>query len=243
MYRESGKHGSEGGRRVIHYYKGQPLPTLRQNGSDEESNLLTLCKTCHDALHAGEITLKSKGKKKGNLKHATQMNSIRLQLLKRVEAEETFGFITKEHRQLAGLPKEHCFDAAMIATRGMMPTLRVTTVLAKRCFPDGDYQQTKGRHSEQRVTTGKIRGFRKFDKVRYQGQEYFIKGRMSTGYAILMDLDGKKVDLKPIPKFEQMTRVSARTSWMMEQRPLPEIVSQEEQHTERKGVAAIHPRS
>ena len=205
-----------------------------QNGSDEEANLITLCKTCHDALHAGEMTLKRIGKKRGTLSHATQMNSIRLQLLCRFKAEETFGFITKEHRQLAGLPKEHCFDAAMIATRGRAPSFRVTTVLAKRCLPDGDYQQTKGRHSEQRVTTGKIKGFRKFDKIRYQGREYFIKGRMSTGYAILMDLAGNKVDLKPIPKFEQIQRVSARTSWMMTQRLIPIRHTKEE--------AALHPR-
>ncbi|HEY4385216.1 MAG TPA: RNA-guided endonuclease IscB, partial [Ktedonobacteraceae bacterium] len=48
-----------------------------QNGSDEEENLLALCKTCHDGLHAGTITLKRTGKKKGTLRHATQMNSIR----------------------------------------------------------------------------------------------------------------------------------------------------------------------
>lgn len=195
------------------------------NGSDEESNLITLCKTCHTALHAGEVTLKRKGKKQGDFKHATQMNSIRLQLLKRAQAEETWGFVTKAHRQLAGLPKEHCFDAVMVATRGMGPTFQTTTLLTKRCVPDGDYRQTKGRHSEQRVTTGKIIGFRKFDKVRYQGKEYFIKGRMSTGYAILMDLTGNKVDLKPIPKLEQMKRVSARTSWIMSQKPMPSISS------------------
>jgi hypothetical protein len=192
-----------------------------QNGSDEETNLVTLCKTCHDALHKGEITLKQKGKKKGELSHATQMNSIRVQLLKRVETEETWGFVTKEHRQLAGLPKEHCFDAVMVATRGSIPSFRSTTLLAKRCVPAGDYQQTKGRHSEQRVTTGKIAGFRKFDKVHYQGQEYFIKGRMSTGYAILTDLAGDKIDFKPLPKFEKMKRVSARSSWILNQRTMP----------------------
>jgi RRXRR protein/HNH endonuclease len=192
-----------------------------QRGSDEESNLIVLCKTCHDALHAGEISLKRNGRKKGGLNHATQMNSIRIQLLHQVEAEETFGFITKEHRLLAGLPKEHCFDAAMIATQGGVPAFCVTTVLTKRCIPDGDYQQTKGLRSEQRILTGKIQGFRKFDKVWYRGKEYFIKGRMSTGYAILMDLAGKKIDLKPIPKFEQMKRVSARTSWNMSGRPMP----------------------
>ena len=127
-----------------------------QQGSDEESNLVTLCKTCHDGLHAGTITLKQRGKEKGNLLHATQMNSIRMQLLQRVQAEETFGFITKEHRLLAGLPREHVFDATMIATRGVTPLFRTTTVLSKRCVPDGDYRQTKGVRSEQRIPTGKI---------------------------------------------------------------------------------------
>ena len=190
-------------------------------GSDEETNLLTLCKTCHDGLHEGKITFKHTGKKKGTLLHATQMNSIRIQLLKRVETEETWGFVTKEHRLLAGLPKEHVFDAAMIATRGATPTFRITTMLAKKCVPDGDYQQTKGVRSEQRITTGKIRGFRKFDKVRYGEKEYFIKGRMSTGYAILMDISGNKVAVKPIPKFDKMRRVGARSSWIMTQRTMP----------------------
>jgi hypothetical protein len=196
-----------------------------QGGSDEERNLLTLCKTCHDALHAGEVLLKRVGKKKGTFKHATQMNSIRIQLLKRTEAEETFGFITKEHRQLAGLPKEHVFDAAIIATRGRKPHFQTASVVIKKCIPDGDYQQTKGKHSQQRVTTGKIMGFRKYDTVRYLGQDYFIKGRMSTGYAILMDLAGTKVELKPIPKFEKMRRVSARKSWIMMQKNIPSCAS------------------
>ena len=194
------------------------------NGSDEEANLLTLCKTCHNGVHAETINLIQTGNKKGTLRHATQMNSIRIQLLKLVpSAEETFGFITKEQRQAVGLPKAHVFDATMIATRGHAPSFSTTTMLSKRCVPDGDYQQTKGRHSEQRISTGKLGGFRKFDKVRYRGEEYFIKGRMATGYAILMDLHGNKIDLKPIPKFETMQRVSARTSWITRQCPLPGI--------------------
>ena len=71
-------------------------------------NLIVLCKTCHDRLHSEEISLKKNGKIKSQLKHSTQMNSIRTQLLKLLpEAEETFGFITKEHRQMMDLPKEH----------------------------------------------------------------------------------------------------------------------------------------
>ena len=196
-----------------------------EHGSDEEANLLTLCKTCHAGLHAGTVTLKQAGKRKGHLLHATQMNSIRTQLLQRVQAEETWGFVTKEHRHLAGLPKEHIFDAAMIATRGTQPVFQISSVLRKKCVPDGDYQQTKGVRSEQRIPTGKISGLRKFDKVRYLGHEYFIKGRMATGYAILMDISGNKLALKPIPKFERMKRVSARSSWIIHQRTIPSFSS------------------
>lgn len=190
-------------------------------GSDEESNLLTLCKTCHEDLHAGRMTLKQMGAKKGTLLHATQMNGIRLQLLRLLQAEETWGFVTKEHRQFWYLPKEHVFDAAVIATRGRQPVFQTTMLIAKRCVPSGDYQQTKGIRGQQRIVTGKIRGFRKFDKVRYRGRDYFIKGRMSSGYAFLMDLTGNTVALKPMPKFEKMRRVGARKSWLIMPRTIP----------------------
>jgi hypothetical protein len=75
------------------------------------------------------------------------------------------------------------------------------------------------------IPTGKLFGFRKFDKVQYKGNEYFIKGRMSNGYAILMDIEGNKVDFKPIPKFSKMQRVSARASWMTIQTIIPSFYS------------------
>ena len=158
------------------------------NGSDEASNLICLCKICHDKLHKDKISLNKKGKIKGQLKHATQMNSIRRQLLKIVDCEETFGFITKEHRQLLGLPKEHYIDAIVIASQGGKVNFKTNQVLYKKCVSEGDYQQTKGVRSEKKIPTNKIMGFRKFDKVKYFGSEYFIKGRMSTGYAILTSI-------------------------------------------------------
>ncbi len=188
-------------------------------GSDESENLITLCKTCHDKLHAEKINLKRNGKVKGQLKHATQMNSIRQQLLRLLpEAVETFGFITKEHRQLMELQKEHYYDAVAIACLKNIENTGLIDVNFK-----SDFQQTKGVRSEQRIITGKIRGFRKFDKVKYQGKEYFIKGRMSTGYAILMDIAGNKIDLKPIPKFDKMERIQARKSWIISQETIQNI--------------------
>jgi len=200
----------------------------RNNGSDEPENLICLCKTCHDKLHKGEITI-TKGKLKGQLKHATQMNSIRTQLLRLYpEARETFGYVTKEHRQIMKLDKEHYNDAISIANLNNVENTGLLTinfktdnVLLKKCVSDGDYQQSKGIRSEQKIPTGKIQGFRKFDKVRYLSKEYFIKGRMSTGYAILMDIKGNKIDFSTAskgmktPKMKNMIRISARKSWVM----------------------------
>ena len=91
------------------------------------------------------------------------------------------------------------------------------------CTPSskGDYQKTKGVRSEQPVTTGKIQGFRKFDKVRYFGIDCFIKGRMSTVYAILMDIEGNKIDFSfmskgmKTPKLSNCKRIAARSSQMV----------------------------
>jgi hypothetical protein len=191
---------------------------FRSNGgSDDPLNLITLCETCHKKLHSQELMLKLKGKVKGNLLHATQMNSIRVQLLKKYpEVIETFGYITKEHRFLYNLPKEHYIDACLIASEGQpIHLLDSNALLSKRCIAKGDYQQTKGVRSEKVIPTGKIQGFRKFDKVKYLEKEYFIKGRMSTGYCKLMNIQGEEIKLKPIPKFSKMSRIGARKSWLM----------------------------
>ena len=193
-----------------------------ENGSDEESNLITLCKTCHDKLHEGKIELKKKGKIKTQLKHATQMNSIRCQLLKLLECEETFGFITKENRQLLNLPKKHYIDAVVIASGGNKISFKTNNVILKKCVPYRDYQKTKGVRSEQKIPTDKIMGFRKFDKVKYLGKEYFIKGRMSSGYCILMDINGNKVEFKDAPKgmktvkLNNCKRIAGRKSWIIQ---------------------------
>ena len=192
-----------------------------QGGSDEQSNLITLCHTCHKNLHSGKVNLKLKGKMKGNLKYATQMNSIRNQLLKLYpDAIETFGYVTKANRLVLGIEKEHYYDACTIATQGNAFTVK-SNLYKKKCVSDGDFQKTKGIRSEQPIITDKICGFRKFDKVKYFGREYFIKGRMSTGYAILMDIEGKKIDFSAMPKglktpkLSNCKRITARSTQMI----------------------------
>ena len=190
-----------------------------RGGSDEADNLVTLCHTCHKALHEGKIKPDFKGKHKGQLKYATQMNSIRKQLLRIYpDAIETFGMVTKANRLNLGIEKDHHIDACVIASGGKLFTVATGSIFVKRNIAKGDRQKTKGVRSEQSVTVGKIQGFRKFDKVKYFGKEYFIKGRMSTGYAILMDIEGNKIDFyympegAKTPKLSNCTRISARNS-------------------------------
>lgn len=196
---------------------------FRSNGgSDTEDNLITLCSKCHQDIHAEKIKIDLNGKIKGTLKYATQMNSIRKQLLKKYpEAIETFGYITKTNRFLLGIPKSHINDACVIATGGK--SFKASEKYYKKvCVSKGDYQQTKGVRSEQKLTTGKVDGFRKFDKVKYFGKSYFIKGRMiKTKTVILMGIDEKKIDFSNLgkglktPKMQNLKRVSARKAWMV----------------------------
>ncbi len=192
----------------------------RDGGSDNAENLVTLCHTCHKKLHDGKISPDFKGMYKGNLKFASQMNVIRSQWLKmHPDIIETFGYITKENRQLLGLGKDHYIDACVIATGGK-PFQMKTLLYKKKCVAKGDMRRNKGVRSETRIPKDKICGFKKFDKVLYLGNEYFIKGRYSTGYAVLMDFSGKKADFSylpkgKIPKMANMRRIGARKSWIV----------------------------
>ena len=102
------------------------------------------------------------GKVKGNLKYATQMNSIRKQLFRFYpNAIETFGYVTKVNRLHLGVAKEHYYDACTIATQGNAFNVK-SNLYKKKCVSDGDFQKTKGIRSEQPIVTDKICGFRKF---------------------------------------------------------------------------------
>lgn len=88
-------------------------------GSDDENNMITLCKECHVGVHNGTIVLDKKPRKL-NLNHATHMSIIRSRLLKKYpKAIETFGFVTSENRNHLKLEKDHYVDACVIASGGL----------------------------------------------------------------------------------------------------------------------------
>ena len=202
-------------------------------GSDNESNMITLCEDCHKGIHNGTTVLDKKPKKM-NLKHATHMSIIRSGLLKNYpNAIETFGFVTAENRNNLKLEKDHYIDACVIASGGL-EFEPLDVVYYKRRVSKGDYQLTRGIRGEQKLPTGKIYGFRKFDKVRYFGKEYFVKGRMSEGgYVVFMNIFGDRIDFSYMPKgyktpkLANCERLSARRSclFIRKEQNLPHTLS------------------
>jgi Restriction endonuclease len=194
-------------------------------GSDDESNLITLCEDCHHKLHQGKIKLKksiSQGKKKA-LKDATQMNYLKGLLIEHYpKARITWGYITKENRQYLKLSKEHYFDALVIASKGKKVKVETNQVTKIVKVAKGDYQLSKGSCSEKMLPKGKVNGFRRFDKVKYFGNEYFIKGRRTSGTGELMDVEGNKIDFSYMPKgfrtpsMKNMIRFSSRRSLIVQ---------------------------
>lgn len=187
-------------------------------GSDKIDNLITLCEDCHKKLHNGELKdFESKlvGKRKGTLKHVTQMNSIRCQLLKIYsEATETFGYITKANRELSSLSKEHYNDAITIAC-GCVPRPIIDTKLyKKRHIAKGQYQLYQGQNSDKKLPRGKVQGFLNRDIIKYQNNLFLIKGLMSTGYCVLMNIEGivQKFENPKTVKLNACTRISARST-------------------------------
>ena len=187
-------------------------------GTDDEENLITLCEDCHKGVHAGTVVLNKKPKKSKGLKHATHISIIRSWLLKKYpDAIETFGFVTAENRNHLKLEKDHYIDACVIASGGL-EFKKSDIILYKHRVSKGDYQLTKGAYGEIKIPVWKIHGFRKFDKVKYFGKEYFIKGRQSSGFTVLMDIFGNRIDFNNMPrglktpKLFNCKRISARRS-------------------------------
>lgn len=185
-------------------------------GTDDEENLITLCEDCHKKVHDGIITLGKKPKKM-NLKYATHMSIIRSQLLKVYpQAIETFGFVTSENRNHLKLEKDHYIDACVIASGGL-EFKELDVIYRKNRVSVQDRVLTKGVRGEQKLPTGKIFDFKKFDKVEYLGETCFIKGRRSSGFFVLMDINNASIDFrnrgeKQNPSYKYLKRVNARKS-------------------------------
>ena len=178
----------------------------RKVGGNAPNNLVTLCKICHNDYHKGKITLPSDIKRSNSFKDATFMGIMRwtfynkakeIYIPKGINVFLTYGYITKNTRINNNLHKEHYIDARCISGNPLAKPLGYYFYQKKvRCHNRQIHKCNilKGGKKKLNQAPYLVKGFRIFDKVKYQGKEYFIFGRRKTGYFDIRDLQGNKVN-------------------------------------------------
>ena len=173
----------------------------RRTGGDSPGNLITLCETCHKALHRGEITLKAK--RGQSFRAQAFMGIMRREVLNRLKASypelkvhETYGYLTKHARIANGIVKSHGADAFCIA--GNLGAERLGEFFFQKQTRRNNRQIhklsiLKGGIRKRNQAPFEAKGFRLFDKVACQGEEGFIFGRRSSGSFDVRKLDGTRI--------------------------------------------------
>lgn len=164
-------------------------------GSDRIDNLVTLCSDCHKKIHNGEIEFKKNVK---SFKHHSHMNIMRKRLLDSLKSiydnvVETFGYLTKYNREKLNIDKSHSSDAFVISHNFKAERTNVEYQYKKvRRHNRQLYKSkpSKGGKKRKNQSNYIVNGFRRFDKVLYNGIECFIFGKRSSGYFQLKKFDG-----------------------------------------------------
>jgi 5-methylcytosine-specific restriction endonuclease McrA len=171
------------------------IPTSR-GGTDSVSNLTLSCEECNrnkntmTAEEFGYPDIQTQAKQ--SLKETAAINNIRWKIVETLEAEHTYGYITKYDRKKLGLEKSHVNDAFVIAGG--------TT--QERCRPYTVVQVRRGNRALQVNRKGFKPSIRRhryqlqpYDLVSYQGKIYNVKGVFSYGtWVRLSDSQGKIVN-------------------------------------------------
>ena len=195
----------------------------RKVGGNSQNNLVVLCKICHDDYHKGKIQLKIK--RGQSFKDATFMGIVRKSFYKQLSSKYanvsiTYGYITKKTRIENKLEKTHRVDARCISGNPLSkPPKYWYFIQKKRC-------QNRQIHKANILKGGKkklnqaeyiVKGFRLFDKVRYQDEDYFIFGRRNRGYFDVRKLDGTKVN-KGSLSYKKLKLIETKKTILCERR-------------------------
>ena len=195
----------------------------RKTGGNAPSNLITLCSTCHDRYHKGEIELKIR--RGQSFRDATFMGIMRWSFYDRLKAmypsvSMTYGYITKNRRITNGLPKEHYVDARCISGNPTAEPLGYYYYQCKvRCHNRQIHKAKilKGGRKKMNQAPYMVHGFRLYDLVEYQGNLYYIFGRRANGYFDIRRLDGTKVN-KGSVSYKKLKLINKRKSIIIEKR-------------------------
>ena len=205
----------------------------RKHGGNAPDNYGTLCEDCHKKFHLGIITDEIlKTRKRRSTRDAAFMGIMRKTLMRRLRAElstpvaETKGYITKATREgLLKLPKTHTNDALAIAQgrHGFGIKEQTCVELANRIYTVRPVRHHNRQLHKATILEGGNRklnqapkyvfGFRLYDKVFYQGKEYFVWGRRTSGSFLLRTISGTKV--KDGVGYRNLTLLERSTNYLI----------------------------
>lgn len=169
----------------------------RKTGGNLPSNLITLCETCHKEYHKGNIKLKVK--RGTSLRDAAAMGIMKWKLFDKLKSlypnvSMTFGYITKHNRIKHEIKKSHISDAFVISKNfeAKRPGYYFKEKLVRRHNRQIHKMKIlKGGKKKMNQAPFKVFGFRLFDKVEFQGNEYFIYARRLSGYFNIRDINSE----------------------------------------------------
>lgn len=192
----------------------------RKIGGNSPSNLITLCKDCHKDYHSGELKLNLK--RSQSFRDATFMGIMRWTFYNRLKeaypnVKMTYGYITKNNRIKNNLPKEHRIDALCITGNILVERLSYSYYIKQVRKHNRQIHKAniiKGGKKKLNQAPYMVKGFRLFDKIRYEGVECFIFGRRSSGYFDLRKLDGTVVHRSA--GYKKLKLIQQRKSLLME---------------------------
>ena len=199
----------------------------RQTGGDTPNNLITLCKDCHKALHTGTIQLPDDKAKRGKSYRDSAFMGImrkamvgKLRELIDVPVTETYGYITKCHRENVGLSKSHINDAIMISKN--FEAVLDDTYYASKAVRHHNRQLhkntiLKGGVRKRNQAPHVVKNFRLFDLVKYENSFYYVFGRRKSGYMDIRTLDGKKVNNGSV-SYKKLKVISASKGMLVERK-------------------------
>lgn len=207
----------------------------RKTGGNAQDNLVTLCDECHKKFHVGGLTDDTLRKRaKRSTRDAAFMGIMRKTLISRLEKElivpvkESKGYITKYTREkILDLPKTHINDALAIVAGKYGYDVEPNFVFERS---DCTYlirpvrHHNRSLHKKTILKGGKrknnqapryVKGFRLYDKVKYNGIECFVWGRRVTGYFTLKMLDGTVVHASA--KYSTLKLLECGSNYLIQQ--------------------------
>lgn len=201
LWRDGHKCRNCGGKTKDDVLEVHHLIQRKDCGSDRPDNLITLCKTCHDACHKGAVKL-NVGKPGGGYRHEAFMDIMRWTTYNRLKAlygdrvSMTYGYITKNTRITHDLEKSHRIDALCIARHPEARRLPEVLCFKKvRSHNRRLYKSNilKGCRLKANQAPRFVFGFKLWDKVLFDGRTCFIAGRRSSGAFAIKTLEGDRI--------------------------------------------------